>query len=72
MICHQAEGVNPVAEARHAFRHEFIEAIPVLWREEDVLVGVAAQDDVIEAAGDVKAGFAGHVNSIDWRGQLCN
>jgi hypothetical protein len=36
------------------------------------LPGVAAQDDVVEATGDVQAGFAGHWASIVKGRALCN
>ena len=72
VIGHQTEGVHAVAEARHAFGQEFIEAMSILRGEEDGLAGVAAQDHVVEAAGDVQTGFAGHAMRIVERSQLCN
>ena len=60
MIGHEAEGMDPIAEAAHAFGEQVVELGAVLGCEEDVLPGVAPQDHVVERAGDVKAGFAGH------------
>lgn len=72
MVGHQAEGVHPVAEAPDAFREQFIQASAVLGAEEDVLQGVAAQDDVIKTTGHMKARFASHAGNIDQRRPLCN
>ena len=64
MIGHEAEGMDPIAEAAHAFGEQLIERATVLGGEEDVLPGVAAQDHVVEGAGDVQAGFAGHLERM--------
>jgi len=72
VIGHQAEGVYPVAETRDTLGHELIEAAAIFRGKEDVLPGVAAQDDVVEAAGDVQARLAGHAGRLtEWR-LLCN
>ena len=55
-----------------AFGQEFIEALSVLWSKEDVLPGVAPQDDVVEPAGNVQSGFAGHWARLDNGRALCN
>lgn len=72
MIGHQAKGMNLVAEATHAFFDQFIEPCAVFSAEEDVLTGVTAQDDVVEAAGHVQARFASHATRIVERRKLCN
>ena len=72
MIGHQAEGMHAVAEALDTLGHEFIEIAPISRRKENILARIAAQDDVIETAGDVKARFAGHVGSVARRRLLCN
>ena len=72
MIGHQAEGMNPVAESTHTILDQFIEPRAVFSAEEDVLTGVPAQDDMVEAAGHVQAGFASHVVMIVERRALCN
>ena len=41
-------------------------ALIVARREEDLLTGVAAADDVIEHAGNFEAGFARHGELIAW------
>jgi len=60
VIGHEAKGVHAVAEARRALSYEFVELVSILRGKEDVLPGVAAQDNVVEAARNVEAGFAGH------------
>lgn len=51
----------------------FQDLTPFSFRgEEGLLPGVAAQEDVVEAAGDVKAGFAGHKDSVAKGRPLCN
>ena len=46
--------------------------VSILRGKEYILPGVAAQDDVVEAARNVQTGFASHGGSIDkWR-TLCN
>ena len=72
VIGHEAERVHSVAEARHALRNQFIETATITWGKEDLLPGVAAQDNVVEAAGDVQSGFAGHEASIVKGRPLCN
>ena len=61
MIGHQAEGVHPIAESGYAFGEQFIEVASITGREEHVLPGVAAQDDVVQTAGDMETGFTSHV-----------
>ena len=72
MIGHEAEGVHRVAKPRAPLGHEFVEVKSIVRREEDRLAGVAAQDDVVEAAGDVEARFAGHGAMVVERRTLCN
>ena len=72
VIGHQTEGMHAVAEALDALGHEFMEIAPISRGKENILARVAAQDDVIETAGDMKARFAGHVCSVTRRGTLCN
>jgi hypothetical protein len=36
------------------------------------MLGVAAQDDVVEAAGDVEVGFADHWTSVVNERPICN
>jgi hypothetical protein len=60
VIGHQAEGVDPVAEAGNAFGEQLIEEVPVTGSQEHVLPGIATQDDVIQTASDVQARFASH------------
>ena len=72
MIGHEAEGVHRVAKPRDPLGHEFVEVKSIVRREEDRLAGVAAQDDVVEAAGDVEARFAGHGAMVVERRSICN
>ena len=53
-----------VAEARDNFRNQLMEEMTVTGREEHVLPGVAAQDDVVQTAGNVKTGLAGHASIL--------
>jgi hypothetical protein len=57
MVGHQTEGMHTVCEAASAFLEQTIKQHPVLVPEEDILPVVAAQDDVIEATGQVHRGL---------------
>ena len=60
MIGHQPEGMHPLTEALHVFGEKDVERRPVGGIEKHVLPRITAQDDVVQATGDVKSGFAGH------------
>jgi hypothetical protein len=61
VVGHQAESVDTAAEFLDYSLHKEIKHVPVAILEEDVLLGVTAQDDVVESAGVVYALFACHV-----------
>ncbi len=60
VIAHQAEGMNAVAESLNARLQQKEKAGSIRLVEENVLAAVAAEDDVVDGAGKVKAGFTGH------------
>lgn len=64
VVAHQAECMDTVAEPHHAFSEQAIETVPIADGKEDVLTGVAAQDDVIQAARDMEAGFPSHAEKL--------
>lgn len=60
VIGHQAEGMNPVAEADNAFRKQVVEILSVVTGEEHILPSIAAQNDVVQTTGNMQSGFASH------------
>jgi hypothetical protein len=72
MVDHGAEGVNPVAEATGPFLQEKQGPVAIGVRQKDVLSAVAAEDDVIKAAGKMEAGFACREKLISSRANLVN
>ena len=72
VIGHQAKGMDPIAEAGNAFLDQFVEPRTVSSAEENILTGITAQDDVVEASRHVQAGFASHATIIAERRELCN
>src|SRR6476620_125425 len=60
VVVHQAKAMHAVAEAFDSFAQQRVEALAILVIEEDIALLVAAPDDVIEATGDMQAGFARH------------
>jgi hypothetical protein len=72
VIGHQAKSVNPVAKADYSLGQEVIEDLAVAGGEEHILAGIAAKQDVIEAPGKVKTGFASHGENIGEIGLSCN
>jgi hypothetical protein len=69
MVGHEAEAVEPRAEALATFFEQGLEALAVGLGKEDIRAAVAAQHHVVEAAGDVKAGFADHGERLIRAGQ---
>jgi hypothetical protein len=60
VIGHQAECVDAAVERLHRSLQKGVETGAVAISEEYRLAGVAAQDDVINGAGLMDAGFAWH------------
>ena len=60
VIGHQTKGVDPVPEAVYPIGQQRIEEVPVAGSQEHILACVAAQNDVVQTAGDVQPWFAGH------------
>ena len=59
-------------EAHNAFSHQFIGRRRSPGAKEDVLLGVAAQDDVIKTAGDVKTRLRAMQESMVELAELCS
>lgn len=60
VIAHQAEGMNPVTEADHAFGEQVVEVPTVCGCQEYVLTCIPTKDDMVKTAGDVNARLASH------------
>jgi hypothetical protein len=60
VVGHQAESMDAATEFLDDSLQKEIKPVPVAILEEDVLLGVAAQDYVVECAGEVYALFASH------------
>jgi hypothetical protein len=60
VVCHKAESVDAAAEFLDYSLQKEIKSVPVTILKEDVLLGVTAQDYVVECAGEVYALFASH------------
>jgi len=60
VVGHQAESVDAATELLDDSLQKEIKPVPVAILKEDILLCVAAQDDVVECAGEVYALFAGH------------
>jgi len=64
VVCHQAEGVDVIAELLHTFLQKKAHTITVVILEEDVLLRVSSQDNVIKGTGEVYARFASHGRTL--------
>jgi hypothetical protein len=64
VIGHEAEGVNPVAEAARPLLQQQIETVAVGIGQEYILAAVATENDVIKAARKIDAGFTSHGNEF--------
>jgi hypothetical protein len=74
MVRHQAVAVAAKAEAFRPLGQQFQEPRAVERIGEDRLPAIAPQHHMIDAAGDIDAGFAGHATRITPAGpiiQLC-
>jgi hypothetical protein len=60
MVHHEAIGMDSMAETLDSFLKKEIEAGAVFVGKKDILPGIAPQDDMIEGAGKMEAGFACH------------
>jgi hypothetical protein len=69
---HEAEGVNPIAKAAGSFLKQKQEPATIGVREKYVLSAIAADDDVIKAAGKRDAGLACHGKFLSSRANLVN
>jgi hypothetical protein len=56
--------MDSAAELLDGVLEDQVEAIPVAIVEEDRVAGVAAEDDVVDGAGIMDAGFTGHAGRI--------
>ena len=52
--------MDPVTEAPRALTQEIIEGLPIIVGEEDILLGVAAQNYMIKAAWHFQTWFTSH------------
>ena len=52
--------MDAVTEASTALAQQIVKNLPIIVIEEDVLLGIAPQDHVIEATRYVQARFASH------------
>lgn len=65
-VCrHEAEGMDAIPETLDAFLEQQEKSRAVTRIEEDVLAAVAAKNDMINGAGEMKAWFAWHGRSVD-------
>ena len=64
MVGHEAERVYAMAESLNPFLQEKVKAVPVLITEKDVLFAIATENDMVNSAGIMDAGFASHAGTI--------
>lgn len=64
VVGHQAEGVDTAVEFFHRPLQEERQPQPVAVIEEYLVTGVTAQDDVIDGAGIMDAGFTCHRGNV--------
>jgi hypothetical protein len=57
VIGHEAEGVNPIAEAARPLLQQQTEAVTIGIGQKDILAAVTTKDDVIKTAWKMDAGF---------------
>jgi hypothetical protein len=60
VVSHQAEGMNPTTELFDCILKDEIETKPVAITKENPIAGISSEDDVIDSAGIVDAGFTSH------------
>ena len=71
-VDHQAEGVHLVAKVFGPFLEQDIEAIVGLILEEDALFAVTTIVFLVDGAGSMYAGFAGHGETIPLKSPNAN
>jgi hypothetical protein len=62
---HETEGMDAIPETLDAFLEQQEKPRAVTRIEEDVLAAIAAKNDMINGAGEMKSWFAWHARSID-------
>ena len=63
-VGHEAEGMHAIAETASPFLHQKIKTVAVLVGKKDRLASVTAENDVVEATGEVHARFTCQVDNI--------
>lgn len=60
MVTHETESVKPVAVSLTRFLEDLVKAIPVLVVGENVLLGIASHDNVVNCCGSMYTWFSCH------------
>jgi hypothetical protein len=64
MVSHQTKGVDLASELLSGVLEDKIKPVPVAVVKKDRISGIATENDVVNGAGKMDAGFTSHGNRV--------